>query len=67
MTIFFFLGMATLLYGQSSQINWITWEQMEIQMKSQKKKLLWMSIPIGAPGVNEWSLLLLGTPMLLKQ
>ena len=40
MTIFFFLGMATLLYGQFSQINWITWEQMEIQMKSQKKKVV---------------------------
>ena len=40
LTKFFFLGMANLLYGQSNQINWISWEQMEIQMKNQKKKVV---------------------------
>lgn len=39
MVIGFFLSMANLLYAQSEKINWISWEQAQEQLKTNKKKI----------------------------
>ena len=39
LVIAFFLSMANLLYAQSERINWVSWEQAQDQMKTQKRKI----------------------------
>lgn len=40
LVIAFFLSMANLLYTQSERINWVSWEQAQDQMKTQKRKII---------------------------
>lgn len=40
LVIAFFLSMANLLYAQSERINWVSWEQAQDQMKTQKRKII---------------------------
>ncbi|MBK9272315.1 MAG: thioredoxin family protein [Saprospiraceae bacterium] len=39
-SVLFFIGMGNILYAQSNNIEWLSWEQMESMMKKQKRKVI---------------------------